>query len=247
VSTAVISKPADETTSGGRAARLDLAGLYAGGAVVCGVMAGLLGGVGFILAWPALSLASVAFAYAMGRPRLFGKRRGGLPIWSYIVFGPYLLGQRISWWLQSRGRTPCSQLLPHLWVGRMPTAQDCVELKDRGVTATLDLTAEFSETRALRGTGYHNLPILDLTLPDLPTLRRAVELIDEAAQNGGVVYLHCALGYGRSAVVVAAYLLSTGRATTVEQAAENVRACRPGSVFPPRALALLQQFHTSLW
>ena len=247
MSAAVVDKPRAETASVDRTARLDIAGLYGLGAAICGAIAPLIGGVGLILAWPALALAGVAAAYAMGWNWIFGKRGGRLPLWSYVVFGPFLLGQRISWWIQSRGRTPCSQLLPNLWIGQYPSARDCAELKRRGVSATVDLTAEFSESRALRGEGYHNLPMLDLTLPDLETLRRAVAMIDDAARDGSVVYLHCALGYGRTAVVAAAYLLWTRRALTVDQAVDAVRTCRPGSVFPPVVLELLKQFHAALW
>jgi hypothetical protein len=248
VTTAAISKRSGEIASGHRAVRLDIASLYALGAVICGAMAAMIGGVGLILAWPAFALAGVALAYAVSWRGMFGKRRGRLPVWSLVVFGPRLLGLRIAWWIQSRARTPWSQLLPNLWIGRRPGgARECAQIKQHGVTVTLDLTAELSETRALRDEGYHNLPVLDLTLPDLPTLQRAIEIIDAASRDGGVVYLHCALGYGRTAVVAAAYLLSSGRAATVEQAAEQVRACRPGSVFPPRAIAVLQQFHAALW
>jgi protein-tyrosine phosphatase len=247
MTTAAISKRSGETASGHRAVRLDIAGLYALAAVILGAMAAMIGGLGLIFAWPALSMAGVALAYAMGWRRMFGKRRGRLPVWSLVVFGPHLLGLRIAWWIQSRGRTPCSQLLPNLWIGRRPNAQDCAELKQRGVSVTLDLTAELSEMRGLRGEGYHNLPVLDLTLPDLPTLQRAIQIIEAASRDAGVIYLHCALGYGRTAVVAAAYLLSSGRAATVEQSAEQVSACRRGSVFPPRAIAVLQQFHAGLW
>lgn len=243
MTTVLIGKQSGETASGGRAGRSDLAGLYAIGAVICGLIAALCGGVGLIFAWPALSLAGVALAYAMGWNGMFGKRRGRLPAWSLVVFGPYLLGLRLAWWIQSSAHTPCS----NLWIGRRPSARDCAELRQRGVTVTLDLTAELSETSALRGAGYHDLPVLDLTLPDLTTLQQAIEIIDAASRDDGVVYLHCALGYGRTAVVAAAYLLSSGRAATVGQAAEQVRACRPGSVFSRRAIAVLERFRTALW
>jgi hypothetical protein len=227
--------------------RRDLAAWYLAGAAICAMAAISVGGWARLLLWPAAALAAVAFAYAIGWAGLFGKRNGRLPVWSRVAFGPFLCGQRLSWWIQSRGRTPCSQLLPQLWIGQFPLAQDCAELMRRGVTATIDLTAEFSESRSLRGEGYHNLPMLDLTLPDLETLRRAVAMIDDATRDGEMVYLHCALGYGRTAVAAAAYLLSTRRALTVHQAVDAVRTCRPGSVFSPRALALLEQFHAALW
>ncbi len=204
----------------------------------------VIGGWGWIFAWPAISLVGVALAYGAGSARIFGKRRGVVPVWAYVLFGPYFLGHRISWLLQSRGRTPCSQLLPQVWIGRQPGGRDVDELKKRGVTATLDLTAEFSEPRALRcSDDYFNLPILDLTLPDLDTLRRAVEIIDESSRRGGGIYVHCALGYGRAAIVAAAYLLACGRAGDADDAMKQVRSCRPGCVFSPAAAALLRGFH----
>jgi protein-tyrosine phosphatase len=246
MSTAVITKPGCEAASGGVArpgARRDLAAWYSAGAVVCAMTAIVIGGWGWILAWPAVSLMGVALAYATGSARIFGKRRGIVPVWAYVLFGPYLLGHRISWLLQTPGRTSCSQLLPQLWIGRQPGRRDIEELKKRGVTATLDLTAEFSEPSALRrGADYFNLPTLDLTLPDTDSLRRAVEIINQTSQRGGVIYVHCALGYGRAAVVAAAYLLASGRAADADDAMKQVQSCRPGCVFSPAAVALLHGF-----
>src|SRR5436853_3011609 len=87
-----------------------------------------------------------------------------------------------------------------------------------------------------------NWPVLDLTLPDLRSLRRIVRAIDGAAKTGGGVYVHCALGYGRSAVVAAAYLLHARLVEEVDQAMARVRACRAGSVFSLHAQAQLRRF-----
>ena len=45
--------------------------------------------------------------------------------------------------------------------------------------------------------------------------------------------LCCALGYGRSATVAAAWLLASGRAAGVDDAMAMVRRARPGAVLTP--------------
>src|SRR5438105_864967 len=68
----------------------------------------------------------------------------------------------------------------------------------QGVTAVLDLTAEFSKPRPFDSVTYHSMPILDLTAPTLGQLREAVNFITEQAATGRV-YVHCKIGYSRSA------------------------------------------------
>jgi hypothetical protein len=222
--------------------RPDLAICYFAGALACGTPAALLGHWAVLLAWPALALTAVACAYAAGWAGLFGKRDGRLGALACLALGPYVLGRRVTWWYQNRRLIPHSQLLPRLWIGRRPTPRDSDELVRRGVTSTLDLTAEFSEIPGRRGDGYSNLPLLDLTLPRLATLARAVAIIDDAISSGRGIYVHCALGYGRTAVVAAAYLLASGRHVCVDDAMAHVRSCRPGSVFSRDAAALLRSF-----
>jgi protein-tyrosine phosphatase len=116
-----------------------------------------------------------------------------------------------------------------------------LEARQQGVTAVLDLTAEFSETATLRALDYHNIPILDLTAPNTAQLREAVEFISRHAERG-VVCVHCKVGYSRSAAVMGAYLLVSGSAVTVEQAVALMRKSRPTIVIRPEALAALKTF-----
>jgi len=76
-------------------------------------------------------------------------------------------------------------------------------------------------------------------------LRQAVEFISRRAERG-VVYVHCKVGYSRSAAVVGAYLLASRRAGSVDQALAILRDSRPGIVIRPEALAALNAFHSSL-
>ena len=49
----------------------------------------------------------------------------------------------------------------------------------------------------------------------------------EELQRQGPLLVCCALGYSRSATLVAAWLLQSGRADSVEQAIAMIRAARP--------------------
>ena len=90
--------------------------------------------------------------------------------------------------------------------------------------------------RSWRST-YRNLPILDLTAPTQDQLREAVAFIaEESAQ--GTVYVHCKIGYSRSAAVVGAYLLASGQAATVEEAIALLRQFARRSSSGPKREAL---------
>jgi protein-tyrosine phosphatase len=56
------------------------------------------------------------------------------------------------------------------------------------------------------------------------------------------VYVHCALGHGRSACVVIAYLLSVGSVRTFFAGTGVLRSLRPGVRLDPEQRRLLRRF-----
>src|SRR5262249_38703632 len=112
---------------------------------------------------------------------------------------------------------------------------------ERGVTSVLDLTAEFSEAAPFLKAGYLNLPILDLTAPTRGQLDTAVRFISERIASG-VVYVHCKIGYSRTAAMVGAYLLASGQAHDVDDALDILRRTRPSIVVRPEAHAALADY-----
>jgi protein-tyrosine phosphatase len=85
------------------------------------------------------------------------------------------------------------------------------------------------------------LPVLDGTAPSEEELRSAAAWV-AAAVAEGPVYVHCALGHGRSACVVIAYLLSVGAVGCVAEGVQRLRSLRPGVRLQPPQLRLLRRF-----
>jgi protein-tyrosine phosphatase len=176
----------------------------------------------------ALSFAIVAAAYGGGGPKLLMKRPSGRrSAVGRVLLGPYLLlntGLLSLHRLLSR-EPACVQVAPNLWFGRRLTAREARQHIWIGV---LDLAAEFAEVRPLRESpGYRSLPILDATAPTASELNAAVGWITEAVEKGPV-YVHCALGHGRSACVVIGYLRSVGVVRSVEAGVRRLQSMRSG-------------------
>ena len=71
------------------------------------------------------------------------------------------------------------------------------------------------------------------------------DFIDEHSQNG-IVYVHCKIGYSRSAAAVGAWLLKTGKISGVEGALALIRRARPSVVIRPEIISALQRWSSTL-
>lgn len=214
--------------------RLRLAGAYGGAALLLAAIGMLGGGTATWLLWPSGSLTVVAAIYACFDGSAFGKRAdGSMPLAVRTLLAPYLLGA----WLNARcwaQRLPAAdQVLPGLWVGRLPSGNDL----DRLPMATIvDLCAELP-CAAIRPQRVL-VPWLDLATPTEQELDDACAAIDRA-RHAGPVWVCCALGLARSARAVAAWLLRSGAATTPEEAIAQVRQARPAVVLGSADAAML--------
>ncbi|PYJ10869.1 MAG: serine/threonine protein phosphatase [Verrucomicrobia bacterium] len=196
---------------------------------------------GALLLWPAMSLGIVASAYFGLGPIIFRKADGQLHWSARLVLAPCLLGQQLSLLFYQRQCRSWDKLTPEVWIGRVLDANEAEEAIQLGVTAVLDLTAEFSEAKPFRALVYHNIPILDLTAPSIEQLREMATFIDEELGKG-IVYIHCKIGYSRTAAAAAAYLIQSGKAAGVDQAVEMLRQVRPSMVVRREVLSALSEF-----
>ena len=167
---------------------------------------------------------------------MFGKRTNGLPWSARVVLGPWLLPLHWSrWWWWRRDADGAAEVADGVWFGRLPDPEMIQRYGFRGV---LDLTAEHDGPQASSDLTVERLPMLDLATPPSASLVAAVAAVERLRARGPVL-IHCALGYGRSATVAAAWLLATGREPTPEAAAVRIAGVRPGAHIPHDVLVRL--------
>ncbi|HTM49267.1 MAG TPA: hypothetical protein VL285_11315, partial [Bryobacteraceae bacterium] len=123
---------------------------------------------------------------------------------------------RVAAWtnvrLWTRGEPAKNHLAQGVWIGRAPSGKD-----REGMNSLLDLTAELP-IRA-----DECVPILDLTVPADSQFDAAVHAILKLAGRRPTLVC-CALGYSRSAIASAAWLIAAGHAANAEALAPVRRA-----------------------
>jgi protein-tyrosine phosphatase len=211
-------------------------------AAVLAIDAAFVGGWALLLAWPAASFLVVALAYTGLGPRLLGKRLDGtISLWAVALHLPYFALTWGVWHVQRllSKAEPAQEVAPGLWVGRRPFPREVPAT----VTLVVDLTGEFRELAGVRaGRNYICLPTLDAMTPRPVDLGRAVET---AAKWDGPMYVHCALGHGRTGMFAAAVLVARGVVPDVNAAVNLLRAARPGIRLNPAQLQCLEALVTT--
>lgn len=105
------------------------------------------------------------------------------------------------------GRHPCA------WEAAQ-AAEDVRALLAKGVTLFVDLTQEGElepyEHHLPADVRYVRLPIRDFSVPDPDQLATTLDVIDGEIRAGGLVFVHCWAGCGRTGVVVGSWLVRHG-------------------------------------
>ena len=195
-----------------------------------------------ILLWPALSMLLITLGYWIAGPAVFCKVGGKIPLFSKLALAPYLLGQQLYLRSYFNKCRPWDEPVPGLLIGRVLSAKEARLAIQEGVSAVVDMTAEFSESLPFRDLAYLNLQTLDLTAPHPVCLQQGVEFIDREIQSGKV-YVHCKIGYSRTAVMAGVYLIHSGRARTVDEAVALLKKARPTLIVRPEAWEALEVFY----
>lgn len=169
-------------------------------------------------------------AYLFKFPRIFMKRTDGKihPV-SFAFFLPIHLLNWVSFQLAtcSAGYAPRHEIAANLWLGRKPKGHEAAEMKANARWEVIDMTAEFPACEGVRGLRYLCLATLDHTAPTPAQINRAIDFIQQQISRGPIL-VHCALGHGRSATVVAAWMLYNKLAKTPEEAERKLREIRKG-------------------
>ena len=104
-----------------------------------------------------------------------------------------------------------SEVTPQLWLGGAPTYQrDYEYLVQQQINAVVNVRAEREDEIAFydeHDIAHVQYKVPDVTSPNAEILTEAVDWMAEEIADGRVVLVHCAKGRGRSAAVMAAYLM----------------------------------------
>lgn len=119
--------------------------------------------------------------------------------------------------------------------GGVGTLEAMAELSRRGFTHIIDVQSEFDDTALAAEVGIEVLwnPVEDdfAPKPDEFFERVAIYAAQVLAHPAAQLYVHCAAGYHRGPLAVAAVLCELG--FEPEVAMGLIRARRPGAEFPP--------------
>jgi len=125
--------------------------------------------------------------------------------------------------------TPADGVAAELWVGGAPTyRRDYAFLLHQGIRAVLNIRAERADDIASyerHGISHVRYHVPDVGVPDGEIIGAAVDWIAQQVAEGRPVLIHCAKGRGRSATLLAGYLMRE-EGLTFEQAEALIRSKR---------------------
>ncbi|XP_047937644.1 uncharacterized protein YnbD-like [Salvia hispanica] len=172
-------------------------------------------------------LVSIASHPSINLPILLGKGSdGNFPIWSMIIYSPYLYFVRAFSFIRrfTSGEPPYSKIDEGLYVGGWPYAPDKLP---PGNPAIVDCTCELPRKREITGSAYLCIPTWDTRSPDPGEIERAVKWACGKRTQGVPVFVHCAYGHGRSVAVMCALLVALGLAEDWKSAEKIIKEKRP--------------------
>jgi protein-tyrosine phosphatase len=136
-----------------------------------------------------------------------------------------------------------SRITPDIYVGPQFRQSGKHRLEALGISASLNLRAEFDDrAQHLEFQQHCYLPTEDDHAPTLAQLEEGIQFIQQIIGQGGCVYIHCRGGIGRAPTMTAAYLIEQG--ATMDEAICLIKKSRPFIKIMPLQMQRLKQLET---
>jgi hypothetical protein len=185
-------------------------------------------GIELYLAASFFTLSAIYGFHHAGRPIEEAWMRPGRRGLAAMLLFPYRALGRLT--LRLSREKAISLVAPRLYIGRLPFPREYAKLNGSGITAILNLCAEFPPLNSKQpGLTFAHVPILDGTAPAERQFLAALELIANWYAEGQVILIHCAQGHGRSATIAAAALCRLDHDIDADGALALIRTARPGA------------------
>ena len=168
-----------------------------------------------------ISTLSVSLIYAFGMNNLLVTSVGKPNVIQWIVFLPYFLGTRLSWYFYKRSLPLFAKVDDGFYIGRFPTENEYKQIGHLGVKQIVNLAVELQLNKTVAQ--QHSFNFLDQTIQNPIALHQVVLLVEKYKSQG--IYVHCALGLSRSILVASAWMLYKGK--TQEEITEHFKTIRP--------------------
>lgn len=127
----------------------------------------------------------------------------------------------------------------HIFIGGVDDIKEMME--NEKVDLVLDLREDNSE-KEFDYPRVHS-PIIEEKLGQDESVKSAVNQVLNAYKEGKKVYFHCSGGRNRTGTVAITTLLSLGKAKTVEEAEQKVKAVRPQVNVKPELKEVLNRLY----
>ncbi|GJN17097.1 hypothetical protein PR202_gb04137 [Eleusine coracana subsp. coracana] len=184
-------------------------------------------------------LVSIASHPAVDLPLLLGKASdGSFPLWSWIMFSPFLLFIHMFVLLRRfvKNEPLYTEIADGVFVGGWPSS---VEHLPPGDPAVIDCTCELPKSSTLSDNAYLCVATWDTRAPQPSQIESAVRWALRKRSQNKPIYVHCAYGniycshvisvtgHGRSVCVMCALLVALGLAEDWKAAEQMIREKRP--------------------